>query len=50
MEIVDLLNVPKDDMLLIGDSLWDLIHATGHLPQECLSKERRHEKSVRKNR
>lgn len=33
MEIVDLLDVAKDDMLLIKDPGGDLLHTTGHLPQ-----------------
>ena len=33
MKIVDLLDVAKDDMLLIKDPRGDLLHTTGHFPQ-----------------
>ena len=32
MEIIDFLNIPKDDVLLVDDSRRDLFHSTCHLP------------------
>lgn len=33
VEIVDLLDVAKDDVLLIEDPRGDLLHTAGHFPQ-----------------
>lgn len=37
MEVIDLLDIPKDDVLLVSDPLGNLVHAAGHLPKECLN-------------
>ncbi len=41
MELVEVLHVTKNDMLFINDPWWDLLHATGHLPQICLNERKR---------
>lgn len=33
MEVINLLDVSKDDVLFVGDSCRDFLDATGHLPQ-----------------
>lgn len=33
MELINVLDVPKDNVILVGDPGGDLFRATGHLPQ-----------------
>lgn len=33
MELVEVLHVPKDDVLLVDYSCRNLLHTAGHLPQ-----------------
>lgn len=39
VELVEILHVPKDDVLLVDDPRRDLLHATGHFPQVRLHRE-----------
>lgn len=37
MKVIYVLNVAKDDMLLVGDAWRNLLHTVGHLPQVGLT-------------
>lgn len=39
VELVEVLHVPKDDVLLVDNSSGNLLHAAGHLPQVRLQKD-----------
>ena len=40
MKVIDILDVAKDDVLLVEDASRDLLNPTGHLPQVCLHTDR----------
>lgn len=40
VEFVEVLHVSEDDVLLVDDPWWDLLNATGHLPQIRLHREK----------
>lgn len=39
VELVEVLHVPKDDVLLVDNSSGNLLHAARHLPQVRLQKD-----------
>lgn len=39
VELVEVLHVPKDDVLLVDNPSGNLLHAAGHLPQVRLQKD-----------
>lgn len=40
VEFVEVLHVSEDDVFLVDDPWWDLLNATGHLPQIRLHREK----------
>lgn len=41
VEFVEVLHISEDDVLFVDDPWWNLLNATGHLPQIRLHRERR---------
>lgn len=36
VELVDVLDVAKDNVVLVAEARWDVLWAASHLPQVCL--------------
>lgn len=39
VELVDVLDVPEHNVVLVGETRWDVFRATGHLPEVRLQQE-----------